>query len=173
MALTLVMYTFIRGVINMENEIGNFWEMLCSDNQEIQENGFRKWDEFKQRNPYYFDDIKKKLSKGFLKTYSKINLHDFYVLNLNWCIQPLKSTEIKLLLYDYHEDYGKDLYFNMIYRKVSEYSFNAKYAEPAMTWGNDIFESTEGGMLKHRILFCNGTNIEIVFKTISLVKLKA
>lgn len=156
----------------MNSEIEEFWTMMQSTNDSIHNAGYRLWQEFAIKNPQYFTSLKEQIPKRFCETYQKLKLHDFRVLDIGCHSKQHRMTEIRLLLYDYHEDYGKNLFFNMIYQGVGEYYFSVKSTEFAMSWGYDIFEPLENGMLKHRILCSDRTSMEIAFKTISLIKVE-
>lgn len=157
----------------MISEIDEFWSLISSDNEEIQEEGFQKWAVFKQKNPNYMDNIKSKFSKHFYSVYQKYNFHDFRVLDIVCSYKLGKKSEIALTLYDYHKDYGKDLYFSITYRDIYEHTINANNTTYGLIWNIAIFEVLEENKLKHRILCCDGANIDITFKTVSIKKLKS
>ena len=156
----------------MQSEIEVFWPMLNSEDFQVQEKGFQKWTEFVQNHPCYFESIKKHLTKHFCEVYQKMRFHDFHVQDIEYHSNPPKMTEVRLFIYDYHEDHSKNLYFTITYRNVSKYSINVESTQYAISWGYDIFEILENGLLKHRILCSDRTSIEIVFKTINIVKSK-
>jgi len=156
------------------NQIEKFWTMIYSDDEEMREEGFDKWSEFKHNNPQYMETIKESFSNGFYKEYQGKVLHDFHVLNVevlcNTC--PPRNTEIKLLLYDFYKEYGKDLYFYLKYTGVQSYSFYSHDTDVETSWYDDIFEVTADGMLKHRIALIGDAYIEITFKKIRMIKAK-
>jgi len=156
------------------NAIEKFWAMIYSGDEEIREEGFDKWSEFNQNNPKYMETIKENFSKKFYEEYQGKVLHDFHVLNVDILCntRPPRKTEIKLLIYDFHEEYGKDLYFYLRYTGVKSYSFHSPDMDIEASWYGDIFEVTADGMLKHRIALINDACIEITFKNIRMVKAK-
>ena len=157
----------------MINEIEEFWSLIKSDDCQMQEEGFQKWYEFKKNRPEYVDGIKKKLSNDFYHTYNKMSFHDFQLCDIKYSHNPPSKSTIELLLYDYHETYGKNLYYSLVYSAVSSYTIDIKSTKYAISWGNDIFEDMDEGLLKHRILCSDNISIDIVFKKIRLKRLKA
>ena len=63
-------------------EIEGFWTKVCSDDFEIQEEGFGKWREFDRNHPKYFESMMERFSKKFYETYRGKVLHDFHILNM-------------------------------------------------------------------------------------------
>lgn len=154
----------------MKYYLGEYWTMMNSKDKEIRETGIKRWQESTKVYAEYFNSIKNKLPKGFLKTYDKINFHDFQLSEINIKGQFDKDMEISLLLYDYYEDYGKDVYYQIIYSKVSKYMCDI-YSEYGLGWGYDEFELHENGIWEHRIICSNGAELEIAFKRIKVKKI--
>ena len=154
------------------NEIEKFWVMICSDNEGIREEGFDKWREFDKNNPRYLETIRENFSKTFYNEYQEKTLHDFHILNIETLCntRPPRKTEIKLLLHDFYEEYGKDLYFYLIYGGVQSYVLYSPNTGTEASWYKDIFEVTENNMLKHRIALIGDAYIEVTFKSIRIIK---
>lgn len=156
------------------SEIEKFWRMINTDDLKTSEAGYKKWKEYEQKYPHHFENIKEKFSKKFYKTFGKLILHDFLVVNINTSYNPIysKKSEVRLLLYDYFEEYGKDIYFNLTYRNVETCVLHLPSIHSDLSWYDDIFEEIENNRLKHRIALINDAYIEITFKTISITKVK-
>ena len=125
------------------NQIADFWSMLCSDDENIRSDGQYQWTQFFHDNRDYFENTLIILPNNFAQIYRNVNFHDFQILDIH--IKPkhnLKST-ITMLLYDFHEEYGKDNIYKIIYEDVSNYSINIKSTESRLNWANDIFEWNE------------------------------
>lgn len=118
--------------------------------------------------------MKDRFTKIFYKTYCSKVLHDFNLLNIEvkGNTMPARKSEVRLLLYDVYEDYGKDVYFYLVYRDVQEYSINVPRTGTELPWYLDIFEEIDENMLKHRISLTGNGYIEITFKSISMIRVK-
>jgi hypothetical protein len=78
------------------------------------------------------------------------------------------EKEVSLLLHDYHEDYGKDLYFVLVYRNVRACRLSLEPTNYAINWARDIFEDIGDGYLLHRIMCSDDIRIDIEFSDVSL-----
>ena len=156
------------------SEIEKFWKILCTGDFEKRGAALKKWKEFLQRNPVYFENMQKRFSKKFYKMYSGKELHDFNILNIEVkCnTMPARKSEIKILLHDVFEDYGKDVYFYLIYRDVRAYTLGVPCFDVDLPWYGAIFEEVDEEMLKHRISLIGSGYIEITFKKISMIRVK-
>lgn len=153
----------------MKKEIDKFWSMIQSDNYFIQKIGFKKWDYFEKKYPDYSINLRRKLLKDFYSIYKKVNFHDFHIIDINCDFNVFQQSEIKLHLYDFHEDYDRNLRLWLIYRGVSNYSLNISSSKFAMTWGNDIFYTKSKEEYVHKIIFSDSSNINIAFKEVNVL----
>ena len=152
----------------MKSEISTFWTMLQSDDELIHDEGYRLSYEFARKNPQYFQSIKKWLPKKFVSTYEKINFHDFHILNIEYYSSPPKKSKIRMVTHDYHEEYGKDMIFDFVYRDIKEYSCFITSALLPINWSRDIFEILDNGLIMHRILCSNRVFFDITAKSIEI-----
>ena len=157
----------------MNGEISEFWAMVTSDDIQTKESGLQKWKEFNGNNPQYFEWASEKLPKGFAKDYKKINPHDFQILQIQFDGHLSRGAVLKLFVYDFHEDYGKDIFYEIVYRGVKGHAMTVCNTEYRLTWGYDIFDICDNGLWIHRILCADGASIEVTFKSISIKKQKS
>lgn len=154
-----------------KSEIEDFWVMENSEDADIRMEGALKWAEFSKKHPHYFEDIKHNFTNEFHEIYKKIKFHDFRIDKIHYDLGVNSGhPTVDMVLFDYHEDYEKDLYFKFTYNNVKEYSINAQETQSHLDWNADIFECVDGDFIKHRIL-CHGGSIVIVFKNITVEKL--
>jgi len=157
----------------MNNKVDQFWSMMDADDQDVQDEGFKKWFEFVGEHTQYVDTFKDYLPKRFYEIYRKTNFHDFKIIDVSYFSKPPRMTWVKLLIYDYFEDYGKDLYYNLVYRDVKEFQLSVSTTANNITWGYDILELIDSSnILRHRIKFSDGASMNVVSKTINLIKAK-
>ena len=156
------------------SEIEKFWKIVRVDDFEVRSEGLDEWSEFERKNPKHFENMKNRFTKIFYKTYSGKVLHDFNVLDIEIkCnTMPARKSEIRILIYDVYEDYGKDVYFYLVYRDVQAYAINIPRPNLETPWYLDIFEEIDEDTLKHRISLTGNGYIEITFKTISMIRVK-
>lgn len=156
----------------MKSDIEKFWAMLKSKDDIIYDEGYRLWSEFAIKNPNYFERIKKILPKNFVTVYDKINFHDFHILSIEYYSKTLKSSSIKIVTYDYHNEYGENMFFDFIYNDVIDYSCSIT-SVPPINWSYDIFEILDEKLFMHRILCSNRIFFDITSKNIEIKSYKS
>ena len=133
----------------MKSKIAEFWDMLCSEDELIQDEGQCKRKQFFNENTGYFQNVIEELPGEFVQIYSEINFHDFQILSTSINSSQDKNVAISLYLYDY-------------------YSINVNDTKNRLNWAYDIFERSENNRWIHRIMCSDANNIVISFSRISI-----
>lgn len=150
----------------MKYNIEEIWNNISSDNIEIQNKGYEQWDKLIENK--YFDFISEKLPSCFSLEYQKINLHDFKVIEIKYFYKKKNQMCVEVILFDYYNDYGENLYYKITYSEVKEYTLNFMDLKHSLMWGNDIFEIINEKVFKHRVMLSDGNFYIIMFKDIKM-----
>ena len=147
------------------NYINEFWDLILSNKTKKIELGYKKWDSFKIKFPNYKKEIIKNFSGAFIDLYSKYNIHDFELVNVEY---DTCNATVGIRLYDYYEDYSENFYISFIYSGVSKFIINTNIYNRHLLWNNDIFIKHSKSKYQHRILLIDNNYICIDFKNIEV-----
>jgi|GEM_PF-3588896 len=152
-------------------EIEKAWNMLKSDDVEEYNKGISIIIEALKNNAYIYE-LRKKLPKIFLDSYTAIDFHDFMLVGILFNKEDQQiGPSIRLQWYDYYETYGENLVYEILYEGISYYKiFGRETLHPVYMLVN-IFDMSEEGFMIHRILGSDGMMIEIGFGNIKIRKL--
>lgn len=155
----------------MKYFIGKYWEMINTPDREIRKEGMRKWDEGDKAYYEYFQTIESKIPKGYLKQYYKTHgFHDYVMSGTK--ITNVKEGEIKV---EFMLTHGDEVYL-LTYSKVESIKIDIPedhhYRFGFLEWGYSELELRGNGTWETRILFNFNCEIDIVFKRVSVKKLK-
>ncbi len=159
----------------MKYYIGEYWEMANSLDPEIRKMGIQKWEETAKK--YDWNAVKDKLPKGFLKEFNKNNwFHDYLFESVS--INNLGKNKCSIELYISY--YVKDSQYSdylIILKDICSTSIKVpnidNWAFGKMAWGYTEFELLDTGLWCMRILCDFDSELEFVFKKISIKKLKS
>lgn len=152
----------------MNDKIEEFWSLIISENELLNEKGWKKWDEFNELYPNYTDIFKSYLENDSYLMYTSINFHDFDIIEVNCSLDRKKAKEVSICIFDYFNDYKKNLFIRITYTNVVKYMADVKDIIYSVSWNNDIFEILDDKKIKHRILLSNGSSIEIVCESVDI-----
>lgn len=155
----------------MNDIIDEFWQLVISEDNKLQEKGFEKWQLFQKKYPDYDDKIKFALSPDFYAVYSSTNFHDCDIVGINCELNRKNKKRIKIYLYDWFNNYGDDVYFIITYDNIYQYTININNVEPVISWNNDIIEVVDNYKIRHRILLTDNSTIDIMCKTVGITKI--
>ena len=156
----------------MKYYIGDYWAMANSCNPEIREEGKTRWVETAKEYGPYFETIRDKLPKGFMKEFDKNNwFHDFTIDIVNIVNIGKKTSTI-----EFHISHGESG-FIITLSGVTGISVNIPNTEcwlfGKLTWGYTEFELIDEKKWIVRILCDIECELEIHFRRISIKKLSA
>lgn len=134
------------------SKIEEFWSMLCSEDEQIQYEGQCKRMQFFLENEDYFRRTNGLLPKDFAQIYKNMSFHDFQILEFHLDERQRHGAVVSIVVYDFHEDYGKNVIFKIVYEGVEEHSITINSNNHRLNWAYDIFEHCENGLWVHRIM---------------------
>ena len=145
--------------------------MMNSDNLEVQKIGESKWIEKIKEYLFYFETIKSKLPKGFLKEFDKNDwFHDFIIKDIK-----IINIEKYSSVIEFQISHGQIIY-KLTFKGVSRIIFNIPTTKNwlcgMLNWGYTEFEINNDNLWIIRILCDFDCEIEILFKRISINKAK-
>jgi len=150
------------------------WVTYTSEDHEMN----NLWEEWDKEYAKYFDVIKDKLPKGFIKLYySNYGFHDFIISNIS--VQNKWPNKIRIDI-ELHSDYpmakkgGKVI--SLTYRGVNHYSMVApegkQWSSKNMQWLTSEFYLHDNGLWSHRIMCDGNCELVVFFKNISIKKIQ-
>jgi len=151
--------------------IGEYWEMMNSDDSDTRDKGDVAWVEMAEKYSTYFETIKNKLPKSFLNTFEKSDwFHDFEIPNVNLIntgkYSPIVEFQIK----------NSNVVYKLVFTGVKKFVVNIPTIQNwlcgVLTWGYTEFELNDDNLWVIRILCDFDCEIEILFKRISITKIK-
>lgn len=153
----------------MEMIINVLWKMMQSKYKIIQEIGIILWIKFKQRYLSYFSRIRLKLLNNLYSIDNRLNFHDFYVKEVIYNLKSLNERQIKFHIYDYYNDYGKNLSMYLVYDDVSYCRINFNKSDLPLSWGNDVFYFSKENKFVHKVILSDNSNFSITFKKLNVI----
>jgi hypothetical protein len=149
--------------------IAKYWTMMNSENLETREKGKAEWIKSAKKYRDYYDGIKGKLPKKFMKEYDKNGwFHDFTFDNINVSNTGGKTSAVELTIGN-----GQKLY-KILLSGVTGVILNVPNTQCWMfgklTWGYSEFELNDDGTWIISILCDIECEIEMLFKKISIEK---
>ena len=153
----------------MKYFLGKYWEMMNSDDPDIQNKGGKAWIEMAESYSAYFETIKSKLPKGFLKVFEKNNwFHDCEITSVN-LINTKKSSSIVEFRIKI-----KNAAFKLKLTGVKKFKVDIPTTQNWMcgmlTWGYTEFELNDDNSWSIHILCDFDNEIAVSFKRISIAK---
>lgn len=154
-----------------------YLEMANSKSEETRLLGDKMWDKAYEEYHRYFQTIKNKIPRKFLKLYyENYGFHDAPIQEISIQNIGRQLSEITFII-----ELDNKLY-QIKYKKVQYYSFtvpsnkswignSSKYGFGVMSWGYDEFEA-EGNVLTHRILCDHNCEFEITCRNIAVEMIK-
>ena len=151
----------------MKYYIGEYWAMMNSCDPIIREEGVLKWDETAKNYGAYFQSVKDKLPKRFIKEYEKNDwFHDFAFDSINVSSIVKGASKIELIITNDPISYKISL------SGVTSFSVDIPSTRYWMcgklTWGYSEFELNDDGAWIIRILCDFECELEILFRRISI-----
>lgn len=143
---------------------------MNSDDPQVRDEGDVAWVEMAKQYWSYFETIKNKLPKGFLKIFDKNDwFHDSTIDNINIMNTGKYSSIVEIQIC------YSDVSYKLTFKGVKKFSVNISSTKNwlggKMTWGYTEFELNDDASWTMRILCDFDCKIEILFKTISIVKI--
>ena len=155
----------------MKYYIGEYWAMMNTSDIKTREEGVKKWDETAKEYGDYFQSIRDKLPKKFTREFdNNCWFHDFTFDSINVSKIEKRTSTIELIIT--HDTNS----FKITLSGVTSFTFNIPSTRcwlcGKLTWGYNEFELSDDGMWIIRILCDIESELEILFKRISIEKLK-
>jgi len=154
----------------MNYYIGEYWAMMNSRDSETREEGLIKWDETAKEYGPYFQSIKDKLPKKFIKEFDKNSwFHDFTFVSISVANMKKGASTVELEITNDSDS------FRITLSGVMRFAFDIPSTRCWMcgklTWGYCEFELNDDGTWIVRILCDIECELEILFKKVGIVKL--
>jgi hypothetical protein len=154
----------------MKYYIGEYWAMMNSNDPKIREEGETKWNKTVKEYGPYFETIKGKLPKTFIKLFNKNSwFHDFVFnsINLTNTGKYVSTVEFQIS----HDDAYK-ITFTGVKGIMINIPTTRNWLCGILTWGYTEFELNNDSSWVIRILCDFDCEIEILFKKISIKSYK-
>jgi hypothetical protein len=144
---------------------------MNADDPYVQDKGDAVWVEMAKKYSAYFDTIKNKLPKGFMKIFDKNDwFHDFELNNINLLNTGKYSSVVEFQISH------NDVVYKITFTGVKGFSVNIPTTQNwlcgMLTWGYTEFELNDDNSWIVRILCDFDCEIEILFKRITVAKVK-
>ena len=148
--------------------IEDFWDKLKSSDDSVHDEGYRLWREYASMAPNYIESLKEYLPKRFAMKYADMNFHDFHILGVTYVPKQESKAMVRIVMNDYFNEYGKDMFYELLYTDVIQYSCHVPFVSNQVSWSYDIFESCGKGRFMHRILCSNRCWFDILARSIEI-----
>ena len=154
----------------MKYYLSEYWIMMNSNNPAIREEGKIKWIETAKKYGPYFETIRDKLPKGFVKEFDKNSwFHDFSIENITITSSRNNTAVIELII-----SHGEIVY-NIVFSGIKGLEINIPSTLGLMggmlTWGYSEFELNDNNTWTIRVLCDLECEVEIIFQHLSIEKL--
>ena len=154
----------------MKYYLNEYWEMVDLSDPIAIEEARTKWIKTAEKYKPYFDTIKDKLPKGFMKEFSKNSwFHDFNIDNIN--ITSTYNGTTSIILNISHKECAYKLTFLGVERSFINIPNTKGFMYGKLTWGYPEFELNDDNTWIIRVLCDQKCEFEIHFKRISIEKL--
>jgi hypothetical protein len=155
----------------MKYYIGEYWAMANSTDPQERARGKTKWTETAKKYGDYFKSVKSMLPKGFLKIFETNNrFHDFRFDSIS--ILDFKKCVSTVLLSISLDDATYEIRFFGVEKMYADIKASNWWLCGELTWSYSEFELNEEGKWILRILCDVESELEIIFKRISISKKK-
>ena len=155
----------------MKYYIGEYWAMANSADSKTREEGELKWIETAEKYGPYFETVKNKLPKHFMKEFTKSDwFHDFIFESISIINKGNRTASIEFVI-----THGK-ISYKLIFAGVTGFMFDVPntmqcWSFGKLTLGYIEFELNDDGTWIISILCDIYCEIEIHFRRISIRKL--
>lgn len=155
----------------MKYYVGEYWAMMNSDDPNIREEGEIKWVETAKKYGPYFEFIKDKLPKKFLKEFNKNEwFHDFRFESINIVNTGKRTSTVEFVIT--HDQIA----YRITLLGVTGFMFNVPNAMQCwsfgkLTWGYTEFELNDDGTWSISILCDIDCEVNVRFNKIGIEKL--
>lgn len=154
----------------MKYYLSEYWEMMNSDDPNIQNEGDIAWVENANQYLTYFETIKSRLPKGFFKIFDKNEwFHDFKVENISITNTGKYSSSVELKIRKNSIKYK--LLFTGVKNLLINIPTTKNWLYGILTWGYTEFELYNDNLWEIRILCDFDCEIQINYKHVSIKKI--
>ena len=142
---------------------------MNSDEPDIREKGKAAWIETAQKYGPYFEEIKKKLPKNFMKTFEKSSwFHDFVFSSINLTNMGKYMSIVEFQISHVEESYK--ITFSGVNKIAINIPTTQNWLCGNLTWGYTEFELNDDNSWSIRVLCDLDCEISLNFRRIAIVK---